>query len=334
VRQSRLDIWLVGGIAVGLFAPREARADSKAVAEALFRDGSQLLVENHVDEACAKLAESQKIDPALGTLLYLASCHEKQGHTASAWSEFSSAKQWAKRLMQTERMAFAEQHIASLERRLSAIVITPPAIPGLELRVDDGLLSAAVGGTPLPLDPGEHTVEATAPGYVPWRTVVQVPSAPGTIAVDVPELAPVADSNETTKPEPVAADAPPASTPGGAPALKALTWSAIGLAGAGVAAGSLFGALAWSARDSAASACPGNRCSPAGLDDIDHAKTYATVSTIAFGAGVVGAVAGGVLLLGGIGGGSSSGHPNALPSAMIVPHVSPGEGGALLFTRF
>ena len=141
-------------VAVTFFAPREARADSKAVAEALFRDGVQLFLDNHIDESCAKLDESQRIDPALGTLLYLASCHEKQGRTASAWSEFSSAKQWALRLEQGERIAFAQQQLESIEPRLSVIVIEAPPIAGLVLLMDDRPLSAAVAGTALPVDGG------------------------------------------------------------------------------------------------------------------------------------------------------------------------------------
>jgi hypothetical protein len=329
----------LGALAVALAAPREARADSKAVAEALFRDGAQLLADDHIDEACGKLAESQKIDPALGTLLYLAACHEKQGRTASAWAEFTSARQWAERSNQTERLAFATQHVASLEPRLSAIVITTPPVRGLELRLDDGLLSAAVAGTPLPTDPGRHTVQATAPGFKPWTTVVDVPGNPGNITVDIPELTPVhvAESSESEAKETGAAAVHASAGTGpsnGSPAVKPLIWSAFGLAGAGIVGGTVFGALAMNARDGATAACPNNRCTQGGLDDVEHARTYATISTIAFAAGVVCAIGGGYLLWQGRGTDPHTGSTHTSPSATLLPSAGPGAAGVALVGRF
>jgi hypothetical protein len=53
----------------------------------------------------------------------------------------------------------------------------------------------------------------------------------------------------------------------------------------------VFGALAFGARDTAQSDCPNNRCVPGGLAEIDRARTYATVSTVGFGAGIAAAAA-------------------------------------------
>jgi hypothetical protein len=291
--------WLMAFVAASCVAS-SARADSsqdKAVAEALFRDAKQLLESGDVAGACPKFAESLKVDSTLGTLLFLAACHEQQGRTASAWSEFSSALSWSERTGQAERIAFAHKHLAALENRLSFVVIHAPALAGLQLKVDDELLSAAAIGTPLPLDPGTHSFEASAPNRGVWRTVIGVRTEPERIPIDVPELPPAPTAPAATvAPTPPPAvvvprdePKPPAAHPSDS-GRRAALWTALATTAAGVAVGSVFGVLTFQARDSARLACPGNVCRPGGLDDINRAHTDATVSTVGFGVGVAAAL--------------------------------------------
>jgi hypothetical protein len=313
-----------------------ARADSTtgtAVAEALFRDAVQLLLADKIDEACPKFLESQAIDPSLGTLLYLATCHEKQGRTASAWSEFTSAKDWAERTNQGERAAFARRHLAPLEERLSSVVLRAPTIPGLRIMVDNGVLSVAAVGTPLPLDPGQHTIAVEAEGFMPWHTVINIPAEPGKTEVTVPVLEPVRSSlpprsTTTTLSESGATSGSTARAGSSVP-----LWASVGVAGAGVVVGSIFGALAMGARDSASNACPSNHCTQSGWDDIDHAKTFATVSTIGFGVGLGGALVAGYFALRGNGESAPRAPVGLLRALTVTPMVSPNGAGLALGTR-
>ena len=70
-----------------LLAGRSAGAEPRdpAAAEWLFREGRALMKKGDFAPACAKLAESQRLDPAVGTLMNLAECEERIGRTASAW---------------------------------------------------------------------------------------------------------------------------------------------------------------------------------------------------------------------------------------------------------
>src|SRR5262245_5300846 len=63
-----------------------SRAQDPAAAEARFREARALLQENRVSEACAKFAESNRLDPSSGTLLNLANCHKTEGKLATAWA--------------------------------------------------------------------------------------------------------------------------------------------------------------------------------------------------------------------------------------------------------
>jgi outer membrane protein assembly factor BamD (BamD/ComL family) len=65
----------------------QAKAEDKAVAEALFREARQLLDAKQYAAACRKLEESYRLDPAGGTLMNMAMCHGKEGRGASSGAE-------------------------------------------------------------------------------------------------------------------------------------------------------------------------------------------------------------------------------------------------------
>src|SRR6185369_16874031 len=110
------------GISAALLASGAARADlssDKAAAEALFNHAKQLVKEGKLSEACPKFEESLRLDPGIGTLLYLADCLEKSGKTASAWARFLEAAAAAKAANQADRETKARQRAAALEPKLS-----------------------------------------------------------------------------------------------------------------------------------------------------------------------------------------------------------------------
>src|SRR5262249_36741107 len=101
-------------------------ASDAAAAEALFHEGRKLLADGNVSAACPKFAESYRLDPAIGSLLNLAMCHEREGRTASAWSEFREAEAQAASLGDTARRQLAATHAAALE----------PAMPHVRISAD------------------------------------------------------------------------------------------------------------------------------------------------------------------------------------------------------
>src|SRR5258706_15511963 len=99
-------------------AQAHAAPGDQPMAQALFEEARALMNSQHVEEACLKFAESQRLDPASGTLLNLAVCHEKQGRTATAWSEYNDVVAAARRERNQERERIASERIREVEPKL------------------------------------------------------------------------------------------------------------------------------------------------------------------------------------------------------------------------
>lgn len=167
---------------------REAHAGDAAAAQALFDQAKKLMGEKRYSEACAKFEESQKQDPGLGTQTNLAICYESLGRTASAWSLYLDVASQAKATNQTEREKKARDAAKALEPKLSKLtvqVLSPAKL--IEVRRNGELVSQAMWGTAIPVDPGLIKLTATAPERRSWEKSITV-DKPGETVITVPEL--------------------------------------------------------------------------------------------------------------------------------------------------
>lgn len=272
----------------------QASAGSRVAAEALFNEGRALMAKGAFSQACPKFEASQQLDPGLGTQLNLAECYEKLGKTASAWAEYKEAIPLARAAGSKVREDLASERAQALESRLSTLTIR--ALSGLnaaalEIRRDGVPVQPAELGSAIPVDPGPHTVEASAPGKKKWSSTVQVADA-AKLAVQVPALAPDAAASSTgTVPAPgasgpvsVATAAAPLAQPGSAQRTTAVIVGAAGVVGVGL--GTLFGLQAKADWSDAKNHCPTfQSCDARGVELHSSASSKATVSTVAFIAG-------------------------------------------------
>jgi hypothetical protein len=301
---------------VGVSWPAPARAEAgaaqKAAAESLFDDGLKAMKSGHFAEACPKLEESERIDPAIGTLLYLGECYEKTGRTASAWATFREAASAAQAQGETERTRVAAARADRLQPSLSKLTLKVAAetaqLPTLRVMRDNVPIAKALFGLAIPVDPGKYHIVASADGYQSHEADIEVSANGDSKSLEIPVLT-VSTTSPTAVPAAVNVSAQtsslppqnpePSPAPAGGNALRTAAYvtGALGIVGLGV--GSYFGVKAISKNNEAKDHCPGgNVCDdPQGESLTNDAQSAAVVSNIAIGVGAALAVTGVVLYL-------------------------------------
>ena len=178
-------------LAAALVAGAAPAAGQDAIS--LFKQGRALVEQNRWAEACPLFQEAHRIDPnALGILLNLADCSKQIGNSATAWSSYQEAEFLAKKTGDAGREKYAHDNAAALEPTLSRIVIHARETPGLIIQRDDQMVGKGIWGTgtALPIDPGAHKIEATAPGYSVWSTTITVGPRSDLKTIEIPQLVP------------------------------------------------------------------------------------------------------------------------------------------------
>ncbi|WP_437818854.1 hypothetical protein [Sorangium sp. So ce1078] len=171
-----------------------------AQAAALLDEGKALMKKGKLAEACPKIEESYRLSPRSATLLALATCHEKQGKLATAWSEYIDLSAAARKEGNKRLEADAKARGARLELRLPRLTVSVPraaAVEGLEVTLDGAPLDSSIWGQARAIDPGAHKVSASAPGRKTWEASVTIKRGERK-AVAVPALA--KDGSAATEP--------------------------------------------------------------------------------------------------------------------------------------
>lgn len=138
-----------------------AEDPNRVQAQGLFDEGLKLMDAGRYAEACPKFADSNKLDPAGGTQMNLALCHEREGKTATAIVEYQTALAQAVQDKKKERESFAKGRIDALSLLVPKVVIRIPEreVSQAKVTIDGTAIPAETLGTPIPLDPGPHRVE-------------------------------------------------------------------------------------------------------------------------------------------------------------------------------
>lgn len=279
----------------GVTIAPDARADA-AVADQLFKQAKDLLKEGKVAEACERFRESYETDPALGSLMNLADCLERDGRIASAYGRWGEAAELAQR-KQDDRLDFTRQRRDALKSKLSFLTVQVSGSgEGLSVYRGNTKLTSGAFGIALPTDPGEAVVQVVRGDSVLWERKVQLKEAESaTVLVDLGEIARV-------NPPPVKKRVDQRERGTGQGEAQESFWNTQRIAGfavmgagvVGAAIGFTFGGLAASKSGDIDEGCTSGDtrfCTNAGREAVDEAKTFADVSTYTLiASGIVAAV--------------------------------------------
>ena len=175
-------IWFLGGAFLSIASRAQAEppeasdpttsapAEAASSAQLYFFQGRDLMARQRYAEACAMFERAEAVHVTIGVLLNLGDCYEKVGRLASARSKFEDAEV-ASRAAGDSRESYARERVASLDGRTPKLRVEASSLgrlAGAELRLDGKQLPQSQWATAIALDPGPHTLDATAPHKKAW----------------------------------------------------------------------------------------------------------------------------------------------------------------------
>jgi hypothetical protein len=331
--------WLLASMLVATAAHADPSAADRETARGLMQQGRELRAKNDEKGALKSFQAADAIMHVPSTGMEVARSQVALGQLVEARDTIAGIRRIPAKPSDPvpfkEARAKAEELDASLNGRVPALTIwvkgaaddeTP------EVSIDGEALPAGVLGLPRAVDAGHHVVSVkSASGEAKQEIDVHEGEQKTVdltlVAAATPVAAPPEEGSDEAEPE-----AAPPETRSHKPTV--VTWAGVGLAGAGVIAGTVTGVLSLSKKSSLQRECANDVCGPSSYSDYDSAHSMATISTIGFIAAGVGAAVATVSLIVGhdVPAPEPAANPTAPPSPAakrmtIVPIIGLGSAG-------
>jgi hypothetical protein len=317
-------------LVLGLALPAAAWGQASPQAEALFRNGKQLMKDGKLAEACVAFEGSERAEHNVATILSLADCREKNHQYASAWALFLQAdSQTRTDPSKAVLNKTAKTRALALEPRMSYLTINVPdesRIAELVVTRDGTPVDRAEWNRAIPADGGDHVVAGKAPGHESWSTTVTLKPEADKQAVEVPRFKALPEivnkpaQNALVQPLRRADEPDPLTTR----RKIGLGVAAGGVVAAGV--GIFFGLDARNLRNEAVATCPPSACTLAAAADAqdknDRARSHALYANLGFGIAGAAVTAGVVLWF--------IGKPESPSAVAVAPQVGAANGLAIM----
>jgi hypothetical protein len=244
----------VGSLLAALLVTLAASTAHASPTDAEVRGARELFANAENDEDAArwgdaleKLRRVAQVKLTAGVRYHTAMCEEHLGQLATALDEYTSAEGQARSENAQDVLSLVGKRIADLGPRVPRLTIrVVPASADAVVTLDGARVPAAILGTAIPLDPGEHLIEAKAADRATTATSVTLRERDVT-SIDVklgePTPGPVPRRLETPSappprppPEPIPPPAQPPVAPSSAAGASSRSGAILATAGAGVLA--------------------------------------------------------------------------------------------------
>ena len=343
---------LTAGIAVisltAAFPPSLAKAQDEAsssdiaAARELAVEGLKLADAGHCAQAIDKLARAEKLRHSPIVLDRLGECQIEAGKIVEGTEDLRKVLREVLPANPSPNLLRARERAQiALNAAKPKIAILNISIQGagenVTVSVDGQLVPSALHDRDRPTDPGEHDVDATAPGYIKEsRHVTLGPGEKQSVILTLRQdpASAIVQSSNAAKPSEAGSSTTGASPPiqAGVPPAALSTRRASGpnrtvsyvlwvIGGAAVSAGSAFGVAALVEKKDLARQCPGNSCPASSRGALDSANRNATISTIFIGTGAASLAVGTLLFFT-----AGSNRTTEISSTSYRPHAWVGLG--------
>jgi hypothetical protein len=339
----------------GFTATAAAQTDEqRAGARSLATEGAQAFNEGRFKDAVDLFAKAESLVHAPPHLLFMARAHTKLGQFVKAREAYMKIvkEQLPPNAPQAFRdaQATAEEERKQVEPHIGRLTIKvegAESAKDLTVAVDGQPVSTVLLGVPQPMDPGHHTVTATATGFKAAPATVTLKDAgQGAVTLKLesdgslppPVAAPAATPTSTALTMPPPTTTPSDSGASGSNGLRIGSYVGFGVGVAGLALGTVFVLKSASNRSDADKAtqdleatgcsttggrpaCDAN--SPLAEKVAQHDKDAKNAQTI----GIIGYVVGGVGVAAGVTLFVLSMNKDKQSAAYVAPYVGPGAIG-------
>src|SRR5215472_5931508 len=127
-------------------------------------------------DALEKLKRASAVKMTPGIRFHVALCEENLGQLTAALADYTAAQSQAMDEHNQEVLQVVAQPLTALRSRLPTLAVNVPAdAKNANVTVDGAPLAAAQWGTPVPVDPGSHVVQASLAGRETFTVNVAAP---------------------------------------------------------------------------------------------------------------------------------------------------------------